>query len=87
MLERAELVVLLDDDDRVREPREVRQQRVSEEPRLRLLLVGHVVDAEDDLVRGAVRAGALSRSSSSSCLLYTSPSPRDGLLSRMPSSA
>ena len=25
--------------------------------------------------------------SSSSCLLYTSPSPRDGLLSRMPSSA
>ena len=24
---------------------------------------------------------------SSSCLLYTSPSPRDGLLSRMPSSA
>ena len=27
-------------------------------------------------------AGALS-----SCLLYTSPSPRDGLLSRMPSSA
>ena len=25
--------------------------------------------------------------SMSSCLLYTSPSPRDGLLSRMPSSA
>ena len=24
---------------------------------------------------------------SNSCLLYTSPSPRDGLLSRMPSSA
>ena len=24
---------------------------------------------------------------SSTCLLYTSPSPRDGLLSRMPSSA
>ena len=27
------------------------------------------------------------RTSASSCLLYTSPSPRDGLLSRMPSSA
>ena len=27
------------------------------------------------------------RGPSSSCLLYTSPSPRDGLLSRMPSSA
>ena len=30
---------------------------------------------------------ATSPSSSRSCLLYTSPSPRDGLLSRMPSSA
>ena len=27
------------------------------------------------------------RPDSSTCLLYTSPSPRDGLLSRMPSSA
>ena len=27
------------------------------------------------------------KSSNISCLLYTSPSPRDGLLSRMPSSA
>ena len=31
--------------------------------------------------------GLLSCSSSRYCLLYTSPSPRDGLLSRMPSSA
>ena len=30
---------------------------------------------------------ALSRGVHISCLLYTSPSPRDGLLSRMPSSA
>ena len=30
---------------------------------------------------------ALVRSVEGSCLLYTSPSPRDGLLSRMPSSA
>ena len=28
-----------------------------------------------------------SNAGKSSCLLYTSPSPRDGLLSRMPSSA
>ena len=27
------------------------------------------------------------RTNTNSCLLYTSPSPRDGLLSRMPSSA
>ena len=31
--------------------------------------------------------GTISASSSYACLLYTSPSPRDGLLSRMPSSA
>ena len=31
--------------------------------------------------------GILELPSNSSCLLYTSPSPRDGLLSRMPSSA
>ena len=30
---------------------------------------------------------ASGRASLSPCLLYTSPSPRDGLLSRMPSSA
>ena len=31
--------------------------------------------------------GALSATFDGTCLLYTSPSPRDGLLSRMPSSA
>src|SRR5680860_479127 len=31
--------------------------------------------------------GGMRTRSRSSCLLYTSPSPRDGLLSRMPSSA
>ena len=30
---------------------------------------------------------ALKEATSTICLLYTSPSPRDGLLSRMPSSA
>ena len=45
----------------------------------------------DDLMRvimgldsGLVR---LDQESAETCLLYTSPSPRDGLLSRMPSSA
>ena len=32
-------------------------------------------------------APACERSNPNTCLLYTSPSPRDGLLSRMPSSA
>ena len=31
--------------------------------------------------------GAAAKSETKTCLLYTSPSPRDGLLSRMPSSA
>ena len=35
---------------------------------------------------GAVVSGSVV-SFTSTCLLYTSPSPRDGLLSRMPSSA
>ena len=34
-----------------------------------------------------IEARARSEASVKSCLLYTSPSPRDGLLSRMPSSA
>ena len=53
-------------------------------------------DFEDDtninafpLVGGKsdVLGAALFDSHNNSCLLYTSPSPRDGLLSRMPSSA
>ena len=35
----------------------------------------------DNFGKGSLAGGALG------CLLYTSPSPRDGLLSRMPSSA
>ena len=34
-----------------------------------------------------LESGDIVKLSMSSCLLYTSPSPRDGLLSRMPSSA
>ena len=34
-----------------------------------------------------LRQGKISKWFSGICLLYTSPSPRDGLLSRMPSSA
>ena len=40
-------------------------------------------DKANDVVQEIVAAGG----SASTCLLYTSPSPRDGLLSRMPSSA
>ena len=50
-----------------------------------------VIDFEKDKMRLKVPvAKAMSigmRKLSETCLLYTSPSPRDGLLSRMPSSA
>ena len=44
------------------------------------------VDLEPTAEPAATPAPALT-ATSSPCLLYTSPSPRDGLLSRMPSSA
>ena len=37
--------------------------------------------------RGENKAGEARNQGLENCLLYTSPSPRDGLLSRMPSSA
>ena len=42
-----------------------------------------------DLIRayGIVKKAAASVNNSKGCLLYTSPSPRDATLSRMPSSA
>ena len=40
---------------------------------------------KEDLLKN--KSQVKSSDKSSDCLLYTSPSPRDGLLSRMPSSA
>ena len=53
------------------------------------LLVAGATDARVDSVKvsGASAEGVVVSAGSSVCLLYTSPSPRDGLLSRMPSSA
>ena len=39
------------------------------------------------LSKSGFTAGEIGWSYACTCLLYTSPSPRDGLLSRMPSSA
>ena len=47
--------------------------------------VQHPVTGEWLTLAQALDAGVIS--AASTCLLYTSPSPRDGLLSRMPSSA
>ena len=40
-----------------------------------------------DVASGIAKGKGLDIAQSSSCLLYTSPSPRDATLSRMPSSA
>ena len=45
-----------------------------------LIFYGHLPNASE-------LAGYKQKLKENSCLLYTSPSPRDGLLSRMPSSA
>ena len=44
-------------------------------------------DIEFGLRNGTTYNAFLVRGERTACLLYTSPSPRDGLLSRMPSSA
>ena len=43
--------------------------------------------AQTSVIKGASVGGSREGSTIKGCLLYTSPSPRDGLLSRMPSSA
>ena len=56
---------------------------------------GLVLEVQQQLGDGVVRTIAMGASEglkrgvavTNTCLLYTSPSPRDGLLSRMPSSA
>ena len=52
----------------------------------RLGITGTGKMRKDDLV-AAISSRQSGTAPASSCLLYTSPSPRDGLLSRMPSSA
>ena len=54
--------------------------------------VEEILNAVDELQKIKKKEKIISDKKSSkidnlSCLLYTSPSPRDGLLSRMPSSA
>ena len=52
------------------------------------VLAGLTQDQKDALALAKAGIGAYKPSQTHpTCLLYTSPSPRDGLLSRMPSSA
>ena len=53
-----------------------------EDHRLRNMSLHEVLDSEHLVPALCARLGSVR-----ACLLYTSPSPRDGLLSRMPSSA
>ena len=47
----------------------------------------NVVIVTDQVVEARMALNSLGIQYTTTCLLYTSPSPRDGLLSRMPSSA
>ena len=72
-------------------------QRPAEERETTLLIVPHMLrdfldfndflDEADSAVQELDLEGEFQVASFHPCLLYTSPSPRDGLLSRMPSSA
>ena len=53
----------------------------------RMSLAGHCVRHKEEEASKLVIWNPITRGRANSCLLYTSPSPRDGLLSRMPSSA
>ena len=54
----------------------------------RELYVGHWLTAKEAVKAGTIRpCFCVGMAQAQHCLLYTSPSPRDGLLSRMPSSA
>ena len=50
-----------------------------------VLLIGFAKATVQELQNRVIKKGLLTEKQA--CLLYTSPSPRDGLLSRMPSSA
>ena len=69
-------------------PKEIKPQenRIGLTPESVKTLVseGHEVLIENN---GGFEAGFENDQYTKACLLYTSPSPRDGLLSRMPSSA
>ena len=75
----------------------IRDMSVLEEaPMDRMPIQTYVMEYNDEMVREAIerelaRGGQVyyvyNRVENIACLLYTSPSPRDGLLSRMPSSA
>ena len=64
-----------------------RQLRRPERQVTYLMVKDSVPEVEVVTGTGRVKYTKRARSDASSCLLYTSPSPRDGLLSRMPSSA
>ena len=46
-----------------------------------------ITEGDYNTAIGQGAGGAITTGNRNTCLLYTSPSPRDGLLSRMPSSA
>ena len=48
---------------------------------------GFISDYKKCLSKGCTKQPSYGPAGKNACLLYTSPSPRDGLLSRMPSSA
>ena len=53
----------------------------------RLPLIKKIEDIDDSVYKDTQKASFNDTKQDNDCLLYTSPSPRDATLSRMPSSA
>ena len=76
-LKKGKIIVVVDDENRENEGD--------------LLMVAEFAEPEDvnfmTLYGRGLICAPMTQERADNCLLYTSPSPRDGLLSRMPSSA
>ena len=64
-----------------------RQEQGSHYKNAKIQAIEFITAHKLDFIDGNIVKYAVRRKNGESCLLYTSPSPRDGLLSRMPSSA
>ena len=74
-------------DEYVAQGQETRERLISEGQSRHDQVVGEAAARQEELLSTGQAKYDEFVSAGKACLLYTSPSPRDGLLSRMPSSA
>ena len=85
--ESQEITLIDSNDEKLTFPNSQLDIRVVEGDCTSISILNKANIADADLFIGVTAAEAVNLTACYFCLLYTSPSPRDGLLSRMPSSA